>query len=140
MTMILITINCRINSQLLHAMYPELILRGISQLVPGLSRYIGKLTSSTCSVDAGFYSRTRENLPLVGPAPSGIRGSFVACAFSGYGIMAAHAAGELVAQHVVGDMLPAFHKELLPTRYNDPNYMAAMELRLRNPSVVGGSL
>ncbi len=121
-------------------MYPELILRGMSQLVPGLSRYVGKLTSSNCSVDAGFYSKTRENLPLVGPAPSKIRGSFLACAFSGYGIMAAHAAGDLVARHVVGDVLPAFHRELLPSRYTDPQYLAAMEMRLLNPSVVGGSL
>jgi len=65
-------------------------------------------------VDGGYYTKTPENLPLVGPAPGPHRrgaaaGAFLCAGVSGYGIMAAHAAGELAALLVDGrgeDLLP----------------------------------
>jgi glycine/D-amino acid oxidase-like deaminating enzyme len=47
-------------------------------------------------------------------------------ALSGYGIMAAHAAGELLAAHVTGEPLPAYAAAFLPSRYDDAAYRAAI--------------
>ena len=45
-------------------------------------------------VDGGYYIKTRENRPLIGPLP--VEGAYVSGAFSGFGVMASCAAGELV--------------------------------------------
>jgi hypothetical protein len=41
--------------------------------------------------------------------------------------MAAHALGELAAQHVVQENLPDYAKWLLPSRYDDPAYQRLVE-------------
>ena len=70
------------------ALYPELVLRGMTSLAPGLATYLERLPHAY--VDGGYYTKTAENRPLVGP--SGVRGAFVCAAFSGFGLMAAPAA------------------------------------------------
>lgn len=65
----------------------------------------GSETGRKPLVDGGYYTKTAENVPLIGPAPGpagqgGVAGAYVCGAVSGYGIMAAHAAGELLAAHV----------------------------------------
>jgi glycine/D-amino acid oxidase-like deaminating enzyme len=71
-------------------------------------------------VDGGYYCKTPENRPLVGPLP--VPGAFVCGALSGSGLMAAHALGELVAQHIVQEQLPDYARWFLPSRYDDPAY------------------
>jgi glycine/D-amino acid oxidase-like deaminating enzyme len=51
----------------------------------------------------------------------------VAAALSGFGIMAACGAGELLAAHVTGSTLPAYAPAFLLERYEDPAYRALLE-------------
>ena len=47
---------------------------------------------------------------------------------SGYGVMAANAAGELLAQHVAGEPLPeAYAGAFAPERWLDEAYLARVE-------------
>ena len=73
--------------------FPEIALRGMSTLVPGLAAYLEKLPKSY--VDGGYYTKTQENRPLIGPLP--VAGAHIFAALSGYGLMAACAGGELLA-------------------------------------------
>lgn len=103
--------------------YPEIALRGMSTAIPGLSRYIGKLTRPW--IDGGYYTRTPENRPLIGPLP--VSGTFISGAYSGYGLMAACGAGELCAAHVDGDALPPYSSAFALARYQDPAYNRMIE-------------
>ena len=103
--------------------YPEITLRGLTRLVPALNAYLGRAPRSL--VDGGYYTRTRENRPLIGALP--LEGAYVLGALSGFGIMAGCAAGELLAAHVTGDALPGWAPWLLPSRYEDPEYAALLE-------------
>jgi glycine/D-amino acid oxidase-like deaminating enzyme len=105
------------------AYYPEVLLRGVARIVPGLSAYYGQ--GSKACVDGGYYCKTRENLPLVGPLP--VEGAFVIGALSGFGIMGSQAAGELLAAHVAGAGLPDYAPAFLLERYQDPAYKALVE-------------
>jgi glycine/D-amino acid oxidase-like deaminating enzyme len=98
--------------------YAEVCLRGASAMVPGLARYAGQGRHAV--TDGGYYCKTAENRPLIGPLP--IEGAYVIGALSGYGIMAAQAAAELVSAHLTGGDLPAYAQALLPSRYDDPAY------------------
>ena len=53
----------------------------------------------------GYYTRTADNWPLIGPI--GPQGAFMAAALSGHGTMAACATGELAAAWAAGAALPA---------------------------------
>ena len=104
------------------ALYPELVLRGMTSLAPGLAAYVERLPHAY--VDGGYYTKTAENRPLVGP--SGVRGAYVCAAFSGFGLMAAPACGELLAAQIVGAPRPVYERAFLPTRYDDPAYVARL--------------
>ncbi|HSR31728.1 MAG TPA: FAD-dependent oxidoreductase, partial [Anaerolineae bacterium] len=84
--------------------YFEVVLRGLSRMIPGLRAYFERLPRPV--VDGGYYAKTRENRPLIGPLP--IEGAYILGALSGFGIMAACAAGELLAAHVEGSELPPY--------------------------------
>ncbi|WP_411281059.1 NAD(P)/FAD-dependent oxidoreductase [Gemmatimonas sp.] len=103
-------------------LYPELVLRGMTSLAPGLAAYVARLPHAY--VDGGYYTKTAENRPLVGP--SGVRGAYVCAAFSGFGLMAAPACGELLAAQIVGVERPDYERAFLPTRYDDPAYVALL--------------
>ena len=103
--------------------YAEIALRGMATMVPALQAYNGK--PSRPYVDGGYYVRTRENRPLIGPA--GPEGAFVSCAYSGFGVMASAAGGELVASHIMEAPLPRYAPAFLPSRYQDPRYSAALD-------------
>jgi glycine/D-amino acid oxidase-like deaminating enzyme len=103
--------------------YAEIALRGMATMVPALRAYNGNPPRPY--VDGGYYVRTRENRPLIGPA--GPQGLFVSCAYSGFGIMASAAGGELVARHVMEAPLPRYAAAFLPSRYQDPRYCTALE-------------
>jgi glycine/D-amino acid oxidase-like deaminating enzyme len=98
--------------------YAEIVMRGMARMVPNLSVYLGKMASPF--VDGGYYCKTRENRPLIGPLS--VRGAFVIGALSGFGIMSSMAAGELLAKHVSGSDLPDYASAFLLSRYEDPEY------------------
>ncbi len=98
--------------------HPEIVLRGLARMLPGLKTYLGAMPHPV--VDGGYYLKTRENRPLIGPLP--VRGTYVVGALSGYGIMASSAAGELVAAHITGAQLPAYAPAFRLERYADPAY------------------
>lgn len=102
--------------------FPEIVLRGMTTLVPGLATYLERLPKMY--VDGGYYTKTRENRPLIGPLP--VDGAYVLAALSGYGLMAACAGGELLAAHVTGSALPDYAPAFLLSRYADPAYQALL--------------
>jgi glycine/D-amino acid oxidase-like deaminating enzyme len=102
--------------------YKPTCLEGCHRMVPAMKTY-GPDTPGV--VDGGYYCKTPENRPLVGPLA--VPGAFVCGALSGSGLMAAHALGELAAQHVVEEKLPDYAKWFLPSRYDDPSYQALMK-------------
>jgi glycine/D-amino acid oxidase-like deaminating enzyme len=98
--------------------YPELVLRGMARMLPGFRGYRDRLPRAV--VDGGYYLKTRENRPLIGPVP--VEGAYVSGAYSGFGIMAACAGGELVAAHVTNSSLPDYAPAFALARYDDPDY------------------
>ncbi len=103
--------------------YGEVVLRGAARMVPGLSAYAGMAARGV--VDGGYYCKTPENRPLMGPLP--VEGAYVLGALSGFGVMMSHAAAELAALHVTGGQLPDYARWFLPSRYEDPAYRALVE-------------
>jgi sarcosine oxidase subunit beta len=103
-------------------LFAEVVLRGLTRLVPALAPYVDALPHHYA--DAGYYTKTVENRPLVGPLP--VTGAHVCAAFSGFGLMAAPAAAELLAAHITGTSLPAYAPAFVPARYDDPAYRARL--------------
>lgn len=102
--------------------YPEVVLRGMTRLVPGLAAYLERLPHAY--VDGGYYTKTVENRPLIGPA--GPLGSHVCAGFSGFGLMAAPAAAELLVAHITGASPPSHAAAFELSRYADPTYQARL--------------
>jgi glycine/D-amino acid oxidase-like deaminating enzyme len=100
--------------------YPEIVLRGLAAMVPGLKAYIGR--AARPRLDGGYYVRTPENRPLIGPTP--VEGAYLLGAISGFGIMSACAAGELLAAHIAGVPLPGYAPAFALSRYDDPAYLS----------------
>jgi glycine/D-amino acid oxidase-like deaminating enzyme len=98
--------------------YGEVVLRGMGVMIPGLIPYLGKIGKPV--VDGGYYCKTQENRPLIGPLP--VQGAFIIGALSGFGVMASMAAGELLGIHVGGGKLPDYAPSFLLSRYEDPEY------------------
>ena len=100
----------------------DVLLRGCARMLPGMRPYVA---TGAGVVDGGYYCKTPENRPLIGPLP--VSGAYVLGALSGSGVMAAHASGELLAQHVAGAPLADYAQWFLPSRYDDPNYRALVD-------------
>jgi glycine/D-amino acid oxidase-like deaminating enzyme len=103
--------------------YAEIALRGMSTMVPALKAYNG--APPRPYIDGGYYMRTRENRPLIGPVP--VEGAYISCAFSGFGVMASCAGGELIARHVTEAALPDYAPAFLLSRYQDEAYSAMLD-------------
>jgi glycine/D-amino acid oxidase-like deaminating enzyme len=103
--------------------YPELVLRGMARMVPAFRGYQERMPRAV--VDGGYYGKTVENRPLIGPLP--VDGAYVTSAYSGFGIMAGCAGGELVAAHVTGSPLPDYAPVFALARYDDPAYRKRIE-------------
>ncbi|MCA1553826.1 MAG: FAD-dependent oxidoreductase, partial [Chloroflexi bacterium] len=56
-----------------------------------------------------------------------VHGAFVIGALSGFGLMAANAAGELLAHYVTGSTLPSYAPAFILERYDDPAYQKLLE-------------
>jgi sarcosine oxidase, subunit beta len=107
----------------LEELHAEVTLRGLTQLVPGLAAYIER--RGRMVLDGGYYTRTIENRPLIGP--TSVRGYYLMGAFSGYGIMSACAAGDLLARYLCERDLPGYASTFLLSRYDDPKYMGMIK-------------
>ena len=103
--------------------YPEIVFRGLAVMIPGLSAYFGRMPKPV--VDGGYYTKTRENRPLIGPLP--VKGAYMIGALSGYGIMASCGAAELLAAHLTGSPLPSYAPAFTLERYRDPEYQKLLE-------------
>jgi glycine/D-amino acid oxidase-like deaminating enzyme len=105
------------------AHYAEIALRGMSTMVPAIKAYID--SGVRPYVDGGYYIKTRENRPLVGPLP--VDGAYVTGAYSGFGVMASCAGGELLARHIAEVALPVYAPAFLLSRYQDEKYSALLD-------------
>jgi len=103
--------------------YPEVALRGLAAMLPRMKEYFGRMPRP--QLDGGYYTKTRENRPLVGPM--GVDGSYVIGAVSGYGIMSACGVGDLLTAHVTRSELPSYAPAFALARYDDPGYQKRLE-------------
>jgi glycine/D-amino acid oxidase-like deaminating enzyme len=98
--------------------YSDVVIRGLTTMIPGLGACIGSAREAI--VDGGYYCKTRDNRPLIGPTNTG--GVHLLGALSGYGIMASQAAAELLAAHLLDEPLPDYAAAFHPARFDDPAY------------------
>ena len=115
--------------------FPDIVLRGASRLNPALKAYYGRLPRNMHHY-GGWYTATEENWPLIGPmmGPSNTEGAFMNCAMSGFGTMAACAAGSLCADWILGDgdisastsPLAQYARDFSLARYQDKHLMAKL--------------
>lgn len=103
--------------------YPEVVMRGLTTMVPGLDAYADGLPESF--VDGGYYTKTVENRPLIGP--SGVPGISLMVGMSGFGVMVSAGAADLLASHLTGADLPDYAPAFLLSRYSDPDYLESLE-------------
>ncbi len=104
------------NEPKLDSQFPEIVIRGAAEFIPSLGAYI-ESPPARFSLYGGYYTMTEENWPLIGPLDNS--GAFVVGALSGFGSMAACAAGELAAAWVCGSELPPYAKQLSLARHED---------------------
>jgi glycine/D-amino acid oxidase-like deaminating enzyme len=102
--------------------FAETALRGMAAMLPGLQPYLQRLPRF--AVDGGYYTATPENRPLIGRLP--IAGLSVCGAFSGFGVMAALAAAELLAGELSGRQIDDYRAAFSPQRYRDAAYLARL--------------
>ena len=94
--------------------YPVIVLRGLARMIPGMRAYFE--TAAAMQVDGGYYCKTADNRPLIGPLP--VEGAYIAGALSGYGVMGSQAAGELIAAQVTGAALPDYAEDFSFGRFD----------------------
>jgi glycine/D-amino acid oxidase-like deaminating enzyme len=112
-----------VDPPIMNEQYPEIALRGLAAMLPRMQGYFDKMPRP--QLDGGYYTKTRENRPLVGPM--GVDGAYVLGAVSGYGIMSACGVGDLLAAHISGGELPKYAKAFELSRYDDPEYRKKLE-------------
>ncbi len=98
-------------------LFPQIILKGASKFIPSLVIYEQNIPTPLIEY-AGYYTRTKENLPLIGPTNS--PDVFVVGALAGYGTMSACAAGALCADYILEETLPSYAAYFHPDRNNNP--------------------
>jgi|CXWL01.1.fsa_nt_gi glycine/D-amino acid oxidase-like deaminating enzyme len=103
-------------------LHVPVVVAGMARLLPAFAVY--RDGGRRPYVDGGYYTKTRENRPLIGPL--GPPGAYLIGALSGFGVMASPAAGELLAAHVTGQAIPDWGRAFLLSRYQDPAYLASI--------------
>lgn len=96
----------------------ELTLRALTTVIPSLRAILDH--GPRIHVDGGYYTKTAENRPLIGPTP--IAGAYLMGALSGFGVMGCCGFGELLAAHVTHSALPPYAPAFLLGRYDDLAY------------------
>ena len=107
----------------LNDQFPEIVIRGASRMLPSLRTYVDT-PPARFSHYGGYYSMTEENWPLIGPI--GMDGAFMVAALSGFGSMAACAAGSTCASWACGGDLPSYAEDLSIMRYSKPKLLDAL--------------
>ena len=92
-------------------------------MLPRMKEYFARMPRP--QLDGGFYTKTRENRPLVGPMC--VDGAYVIGAVSGYGIMSACGVADLLTAHIAGTQLPVYAPGFELARYDDPQYQETLE-------------
>jgi glycine/D-amino acid oxidase-like deaminating enzyme len=103
--------------------YADICLRGAAAMMPALQAYLA--SDDRGVTDGGYYCKTVDNRPLIGPLA--VDGAFVLGALSGYGVMASQAAADLLVNHVTGDALPDYARAFVPARFDDPAYLEEVQ-------------
>ncbi len=103
--------------------FPEIVMRAAARTLPALSGYLENFPARF-SHYGGYYTMTEENWPLIGPLD--VDNAFVVGALSGFGSMAAAAAGELCARWVNDEPLPDYAPELCPARMDNAPLRASL--------------
>lgn len=99
-------------------LFPQAVLKGASRFIPELAAYEENIPNPIIEY-AGYYTRTKENWPLIGPTE--MKNVFVIGALAGFGTMSACAAGELCANYMLeNDNLPSYAENFHPLRYDNP--------------------
>jgi glycine/D-amino acid oxidase-like deaminating enzyme len=102
--------------------YSSIVIGGLTAMIPGLGCYIGRAPEAI--VDGGYYCKTPDNRPLIGP--TALEGVYLLGALSGFGIMASQAAAELLAAHLLDEPLPDYAAAFRPDRFEDPSYQSLL--------------
>lgn len=104
----------------LYENFPDIVLRGAARLSPTLKAYYGQLPRAMHHY-GGWYTMTEENWPLIGSmGPDGV---FMNCAHSGFGTMAACAAGELCAATIADSATAEYARVFSMDRLRDEALM-----------------
>jgi glycine/D-amino acid oxidase-like deaminating enzyme len=111
------------NEPAIDAGFPEIVIRGVASFIPAMQAYVSEPPQRFAHY-GGYYTMTNENWPLIGPLDG--RGAFVIAALSGFGSMAACAAGKLCAAHICDAPLPAYAADLSLSRLEDTDLMASL--------------
>lgn len=93
--------------------FAQVLLKGASRFIPTLSAYSENIPTPLIEY-GGYYTRTKENFPLIGP--TAIDNVFIVGALAGFGTMAACAAGELCAFYLTEKDLPGYAPYFHPKR------------------------
>ncbi|MCG6989538.1 MAG: hypothetical protein LJF06_15345 [Gemmatimonadetes bacterium] len=109
--------------------FADVVVRGAYRLCPGMARYVEAMPARV-SVFGGYYCKTPENLPLVGPTD--VAGFSLMGALSGYGMMAACTAAASLAAWIGGDPIPG-SEYFSMARYEDADAPSTPE----RPAVAG---
>jgi glycine/D-amino acid oxidase-like deaminating enzyme len=104
--------------------FPEIVVRGAARLHPALKQYYDGFPRDF-SHYGGYYTMTEENWPLIGATSA--PGYFIATAMSGFGSMAACAAGELAACYLTGGPLPDYAEALSLQRSDNQTLMREIQ-------------
>jgi glycine/D-amino acid oxidase-like deaminating enzyme len=100
--------------------FPQAVIARAATLVPGLGAYLA--APEIVAHDGGFYARTPDGLPLIGP--HGPTGAFIVGGLAGFGSMMACATGELAAAWVLDEPRPALAAAFDPSRLGEPGTAA----------------
>jgi glycine/D-amino acid oxidase-like deaminating enzyme len=111
------------DSPVMDEQYPEIALRGLAAMLPRMKDYFVRMPRP--QLDGGFYTKTRENRPLVGPMC--VDGAYMIGAVSGYGIMSACGVADLLTACITGTQLPPYAPAFALARYADPEYQKKLE-------------
>ncbi|MEM7360826.1 MAG: FAD-dependent oxidoreductase [Pseudomonadota bacterium] len=103
--------------------FVEIVMRGATRFIPGLTQYLASIPTPIVHY-SGYYTRTPENLPLIGNTE--YQDLFLMTGFAGYGTMSACAAGELLANIMGQYTLPGYARYLAPGRYDNAQLMSEL--------------